>query len=183
MPVDSPSPISPLTRLEIVTTLLASRVAAAATPVICTESSGDTTGAAVTWVYGSLLVEEPESICVASTPPIRPAANDTTTPMATKRIKRERRPRRALLDCSTTSIGAGGGNTKLIEQFYRLVRHLGAHRPVNLAHFLRQMALVHLDFNVNAGGNLEALQRLYRFGVGINDVNEALVNTHLKVLA
>ena len=36
---------------------------------------------------------------------------------------------------------------------------------------------------INAGGNLEALQRLYRFGVGINDVNEALVNAHLKVLA
>ena len=119
VPVDSPSPITPLTRLEIVTTLLASRVAAAATPVICDDSSGDTTGAAVTWVYSLSLIAEPESICVASTPPIRPAANDTATPIATKRINRERRPRRALSVCSATSIGAGGGNTKLMNQFYR----------------------------------------------------------------
>ena len=54
---------------------------------------------------------------------------------------------------------------------------------MNLANFLRQKALVHLDFDVNAGGNFEALQRLHRFGVGINDVDEALVNAHLKVLA
>ena len=85
--------------------------------------------------------------------------------------------------CSATSIGAGGGNTKLIDQFYRLVQHLEPQKPVNLANFLRQMALVHLDFDVDAGGNFEALQRLYRFGIGINDVNEALVNAHLKVLA
>jgi hypothetical protein len=68
-------------------------------------------------------------------------------------------------------------------QFYRLVHHLVPQGQVNLANFLRQKALVHLDFDVNAGGNFEALQRLDRFGVGINDVDEALVNAHLKVLA
>jgi hypothetical protein len=42
--------------------------------------------------------------------------------------------------------------------------------------------LLDLDLDVDAGGKIEALQRVNRLGRGLEDVEEALVDAHLEVL-
>src|SRR5262249_50296039 len=43
--------------------------------------------------------------------------------------------------------------------------------------------LLDLDLDVDAGGQVEALERLHRLAGGLDDVEEALVDAHLEVLA
>ena len=53
-------------------------------------------------------------------------------------------------------------------------------RPIHTLDGLRRLDL---DFDVNAGRKVEALQRINRLGRRLQDVDEALVNLHLKVFA
>src|ERR1700682_3979089 len=43
--------------------------------------------------------------------------------------------------------------------------------------------LLDLDLDVDTGGEVEALERLHRLGGRLDDVDEALVDAHLEVLA
>src|SRR5439155_7827656 len=45
------------------------------------------------------------------------------------------------------------------------------------------LRLLDLYLDVDAGGEVEALQRVDRLGAGLEDVEEALVDAHLEVLA
>ena len=45
------------------------------------------------------------------------------------------------------------------------------------------LGLLDLDLDVDAGGEVEALEAVDRLGRGLEDVEQALVDPHLEVLA
>src|SRR5581483_881017 len=68
----------------------------------------------------------------------------------------------------------------------RCARRMGPRRtagPPDRRPRRAELCLLYLDLDVDAGGQLEALERVDRLGARLQDVEQALVDAHLEVLA